>query len=49
MGIYIIKDLYPLNKEFFLEYLGKSGLDIYERIRGIGKPHPLNMSYIIKY
>ena len=35
MGIYIIKDLYPLNKEFFLEYLGKSGLDIYERIRGI--------------
>lgn len=49
MGIYIIKDLYPLNKEFFLEYLGKSGLDIYERIRGIGKPHPLNRSYIIKY
>ena len=37
MGIYIIKDLYPLNKEFFLEYLGKSGLDIYERIRGIDK------------
>ena len=29
MGIYIIKDLYPLNKEFFL--------DIYERIRGIDK------------
>ena len=37
MGIYIIKDLYPLNKEFFLEYLGKSGLDIYERIRGSDK------------
>ena len=35
MGIYIIEDLYPLNKEFFLEYLGKNGLDIYERIRGI--------------
>lgn len=37
MGIYIIDDLYPLNKEFFLEYLGKNGLDIYERIRGIDK------------
>ena len=37
MGIYIIEDLYPLNKEFFLEYLGKNGLDIYERIRGIDK------------
>lgn len=35
MGIYIIEDLYSLNKEFFLEYLGKNGLEIYERIRGI--------------
>ena len=35
MGIYNIEDLYPLNKEFFLEYLGRNGLDIYERIRGI--------------
>lgn len=35
MGIYIIEDLYSLNKEFFLDYLGKSGLDIYNRIRGI--------------
>lgn len=35
MGLYNIEDLYPLNKEFFLEYLGKNGLDIYQRIRGI--------------
>lgn len=35
MGIYYIKDLYKMPREFFLEYLGKNGIDIYERIRGI--------------
>lgn len=35
MGIYYIKDLYNMPKEFYLEYLGKSGIDIYNRIRGI--------------
>ena len=35
MGIFYVKDLYRMNKEFFIEYLGKSGLDIYERIHGI--------------
>lgn len=35
MGIYYIKDLYKMPREFFIEYLGKSGIDIYERIRGI--------------
>ncbi|OOM16215.1 DNA polymerase IV [Clostridium saccharobutylicum] len=35
MGIYYIKDLYRMSKEFYLEYLGKNGIDIYNRIRGI--------------
>ena len=35
MGIYYIKDLYKMPREFFLEYLGKNGIDIYEWIRGI--------------
>lgn len=35
MGIYYIEDLYKMPREFFLEYLGKNGIDIYERIRGI--------------
>lgn len=35
MGIYYIKDLYRMPKEFYLEYLGKNGIDIYNRIRGI--------------
>ncbi|MDO5517597.1 MAG: DNA polymerase IV [Clostridium sp.] len=35
MGIYYIKDLYKMPKEFYIEYLGKNGLEIYERIRGI--------------
>lgn len=37
MGIYIIEDLYELPKYFFEEYLGRHGLDIYDRIRGIDK------------
>lgn len=35
MGIYFIKDLYNMPKEFYIEYLGKNGVDIYDRIRGI--------------
>ncbi len=35
MGIYYIKELYKMPKEFFVEYMGKNGLDIYDRIRGI--------------
>ncbi|AWK50970.1 DNA polymerase IV [Clostridium beijerinckii] len=35
MGIYYISDLYRMPKEFYTEYLGKSGTDIYDRIHGI--------------
>ena len=35
MGIFYVKDLYRMNKEFYIEYLGKNGLDLYSRIRGI--------------
>lgn len=35
MGMFKIDDLYDLPKEFFIEYFGKYGLEIYERIRGI--------------
>ncbi len=35
MGIYYIKDLYNMPKEFYIEYFGKNGIDIYNRIRGI--------------
>lgn len=35
MGIFKIRDLYNMPKEFYLEYLGKYGLEIYDRIRGI--------------
>ena len=35
MGIFTVKDLYDMPKEFYIEYLGKYGLDIYYRIRGI--------------
>ena len=35
MGIYYIKDLYRMPKEFYIEYLGKNGTEIYDRIRGI--------------
>ena len=35
MGMFKVDDLYELPKEFFIEYLGKYGIDIYERIRGI--------------
>ena len=35
MGIFTVKDLYEMPKEFYIEYLGKYGLEIYDRIRGI--------------
>jgi DNA polymerase-4 len=35
MGIYYIKDLYNLPKDFYTEYLGKNGMDVYDRIHGI--------------
>lgn len=35
MGIYYISDLYRMQKEFYTEYLGKNGTEIYDRIRGI--------------
>lgn len=35
MGIFTVKDLYDMPKEFYIEYLGKYGIEIYDRIRGI--------------
>ena len=35
MGFFTIKDLYQIDRNFFLEYFGKYGIDIYNRIRGI--------------
>ena len=35
MGLFKIEDLYAQPKEFFIEYFGKYGIDIYNRIRGI--------------
>lgn len=35
IGIFTIKDLYEMPKEFYIEYLGKYGIEIYDRIRGI--------------
>ncbi|MBB6624269.1 DNA polymerase IV [Clostridium gasigenes] len=37
MGIFYIRDLYELPKNFYFEYLGKWGMEIYDRIRGIDK------------
>ncbi|MBE6066513.1 MAG: DNA polymerase IV [Clostridium lundense] len=37
IGIYTVEDLYKLPQDFFFEYFGKFGLEIYERIRGIDK------------
>ncbi|MGL5648692.1 MAG: DNA polymerase IV [Clostridium sp.] len=34
MGIFKVEDLYKMEKEFYVEYLGKQGLEIYDRIRG---------------
>lgn len=35
IGIYMVNDLYALEREFFIDYFGKNGSDIYDRIRGI--------------
>lgn len=35
IGIFTVKDLYEMPKSFYIEYLGKYGLEIYDRIRGI--------------
>ena len=35
MGMFKVDDLYELPKDFFVEYFGKYGIDIYERIRGV--------------
>lgn len=35
MGMFKVEDLYPLPKGFFMEYFGKYGIEIYDRIRGI--------------
>ncbi len=37
MGLFTVKDLYDLPIEFFINYMGKQGVEIYERIRGIDK------------
>jgi DNA polymerase-4 len=35
MGIYTVEDLYQLPKDFMQDTLGKMGLEVYDRIRGI--------------
>ncbi|MEW9094208.1 MAG: DNA polymerase IV [Clostridiaceae bacterium] len=35
IGIFTIEDMYNLSKEFCIEYFGKFGIEIYDRIRGI--------------
>jgi len=35
IGIYTIEDLMRLSEEFLVEFFGKSGIEIYNRIRGI--------------
>lgn len=35
IGIYKVNDLYALERDFFIDYFGKNGSDIYDRIRGI--------------
>lgn len=35
IGIFTIEDLYNLSEEFFIDYFGKWGKEIYERIRGV--------------
>ncbi|WP_066504003.1 DNA polymerase IV [Abyssisolibacter fermentans] len=42
-GVYTIKDLYGLPKEYLIEVLGKHGEDIFNRIRGIDD-REINMS-----
>lgn len=35
MGFFKVRDLYSIQRELFIEHLGKSGLEVYDRIRGI--------------
>lgn len=35
MGFFTVEDLYPVSKEFLFEYLGKQGVEVFNRIRGI--------------
>ncbi|WP_027631386.1 DNA polymerase IV [Clostridium hydrogeniformans] len=35
IGVFTIEDLYNLSEEFFMDYFGKWGKEVYERIRGI--------------
>lgn len=37
MGIFNVEDLYEMPKSFYVEYLGKYGIEVYDRIRGIDK------------
>jgi DNA polymerase-4 len=37
IGIFSVEELYKLPKELLIEYFGKFGVEIYERIRGIDK------------
>ena len=43
MGIFTVKELYDMDKNFYIEYMGRLGLDIYSRIRGIDE-RPVNIS-----
>lgn len=43
MGIFTVEELYNMPKDFFIEYMGKLGVDIYNRIRGIDE-RPVNIS-----
>lgn len=42
IGIYTVEDLLRLSEEFLMELLGKSGREIYDRIRGID-PREINL------
>lgn len=35
IGVFTIKDMYSLSKDLYIEYFGKFGVEIYDRIRGI--------------
>ena len=37
IGIFRVEDLYDMAKDFYIEYFGKYGVEIYDRIRGIDK------------
>lgn len=37
IGIFTVEELYKLPQEFLVEYFGKMGIEIYERIRGLDR------------